>query len=109
MQTPTFWVGQIPRSPLVMTVIDQRGESMDLSLYEDVDLIMLGPDNIRKSLPGSVSVNASRGQVMYNWNGVSPFERAGEYVLQLEFKSAGVVDYSAPYTLVVRKLGQGRL
>lgn len=109
MQTPTFWINQIPRNPLVMTVIDQRGETMDLSLYQEVDLIMLGPDNRKRDLPGTLSVNASGGQVVYNWEGTSPFDRAGEYVIQLELKSPGVVDYSAPSTFRVRKLGQGRL
>lgn len=109
MNNPVFWVGQIPAAPLAMDVINQRGNSIDLSKYSEINLIMLGADNRRKKLQGNLTVNANTAQVIYNWAGQSLFDRPGEYLIQLELIGNGAVDYSSPQTFIVRQLGRGRL
>lgn len=109
MALGTFWLGQIPAQPLSMIVVNQEGRNVNLSRYDEINLIMLGADNQRKTLTdGNLIVGNS--QVTYEWpTDRSLFDKPGDYIFQLELIGQGVRDYTGPQTIVVRKLGGGRL
>lgn len=109
MRMPVFWVGQVPRQSLVMDVVNQRGEEIDLSRYNDISLIMIGADNRRKQLNGTLTVNQSKNRVLYNWESTSLFDKPGDYIVQLELEGDDFKDYSSPVTFVVRELGKRRI
>lgn len=109
MAIATFWVGQIPARPLSMLVVNQQGSGVDLARYDEVNLIMLGADNREKDLSGG-NLITGLGEVTYEWpTDHSLFDRTGDYIFQLELIGQGVRDYTAPQTIVVRKLGGGRI
>lgn len=104
-----YWVGQIPNKPLSMIVKDSEGSDVDLSIYTDVKLKMLGSYNEEIDLSGG-TVNKNNlvlGKVSYTWPTTrSLFDYPGDYILQLELSGAGKKDFTTTHTLRVRELGR---
>lgn len=95
MATTTFYVGEQPSEPLVITVRDAAGAPVDLDPVTDVFIV-------GDELPEGVAsiLNEVEGKVQYTFTG--PFEDAGILTLQVQliFTNGGV-DYSAPFTISV--------
>ncbi len=108
MKTQNYWVGQIPSQPMYFNVRDQRGEILPLNAYSSVNLILLGSDNeVLGTSDGTVEiVDTARGIVRYTWpTNKTLFNKAGEYVFQLELVGTGKRDYTSRKTIIVRELG----
>jgi hypothetical protein len=91
----TFYVGEQPSDPLVITVRDSAGAPLSLTDVSSVSLI--GDD-----LPdGSLDVSdAAAGKVQYTFD--APFDSPGVLQLQVSMQDqAGGLDYSAPFTITV--------
>jgi hypothetical protein len=95
MMSVTFYVGEQPSDPLVVTVRDSAGNVRDLTDVTAVDFV--GGD-----LPaGDAAVsNAALGKVQYDFD--APFTVAENLRLQVELTTADGTDLSAPFTLIVQ-------
>lgn len=104
-----YWVGQIPSEPIAITVYDSRGYPRNLSSYTDFNVILLGSDNelIDTTDATLLTSGASEGRFVLRWPANrSLFNKAGEYLLQLEIVGAnGTKDYTTEHTIRVRRLG----
>lgn len=110
MEISQYWVGQIPLTNLTLTVKDAYGRNLNLNIYTDISVRMLGSDNEEVDLTG-LNVNrggSSQGKVILEWpRNRSLFTKAGEYVLQLVLRTAdGAMDMTTAQTLRVRELGK---
>lgn len=104
-----YWVGQIPSVPLAITVYDSAGRAVNLSSYSDFHVRMVGSDNEEIDLTGSTLIvsGAANGRFVFRWpTDRSLFDRAGEYLLQLEIVGAtGTKDYTTTHSIRVRRFG----
>lgn len=94
----TFYKGEKPSTPLVITVTDDDGQPKDLSIYADVSIVPIDTPG----LPiGVCSISdTTTGRVQYDFS--EPFEDAVVLVLQVRMATSGDdVDLSAPFTLTV--------
>lgn len=90
----SFYLGEQPSEPLVVTVRDDAGNPRDLSDVTAVEFV--GGD-----LPaGDAAVsNAAAGKVQYDFS--APFTVAENLRLQVKLTTPEGTDYSAPFTLAV--------
>ena len=109
MAISQYWVGQIPSRPISMTVYDSNGNTLNLSGYTDFKVNVLGSDNEPIDLTGSTltTSGASTGRFVFRWpTDRSVFDKAGEYLLQLEIDGGnGTKDFTTVHTIKVRRLG----
>lgn len=91
----SFYVGEKPSQPLVVTVTDDAGTPLDLNAYVSVALVGDG-------LPAGTAAtsDAQAGEVSYTFT--DPFVTAGpvEFLVRLNTASGGI-DYSGPLVLSV--------
>ena len=94
----TFYVGERPSTPLVITVTDEAGAPRDLSGYSEVSIVPVDTVGLP---PGDCSVSdAEAGKVQYDF--IDPFEVAALLVLQVKMETGtGDVDMSGSFTLTV--------
>jgi hypothetical protein len=91
----SFYVGEQPSDPLVVTVNDASGNALDLS---DVSVVEFVGDPLPA---GDAAISSpTQGKVQYSFE--APFTEAGTLTLQVKMTDevAGV-DYSAPFTITV--------
>lgn len=104
-----YWIDQIPAKPLSITVKDQNGTDMNLSLYTTIEAVMLGSRNEEIDLTGSVINTANRdsGVIVFKWpTDRSLFDYPGDYVFQLKMSGNGRLDFTTTHTIRVRELGR---
>lgn len=97
MTSTVFYVGEQPSDPLVIAIKDADGTARDLSSIVTASLV--GNDLLPD---GTASVSdAAAGLVQYEFS--AAFATAENLVLQVKTVDGdGSVDYSAPFTLIVR-------
>lgn len=104
-----YWVGQIPSIPIPITVYDSRGQVMNLSAYTDFKVVLLGSDNEVIDTTGStlLTSGAATGRFVFRWPADrSLFNKAGEYLLQLEIDGAGgTKDFTTTHAIRVKRIG----
>ena len=103
-----YWIDQIPARPLSIQVKDQSGADMNLSLYTNIEAVLIGSNNEEIVLTGSVldTSNKSIGIIIFKWpTDRSLFKNVGDYVFQLKLGGTGRLDFTTTHTLRVRKLG----
>lgn len=108
MAISQYWVGQIPSRPIAIDVRGSDGRSINLSSYTDFRVIVLGSDNEEIDITGSSlsTAGAGTGRFVFRWpEGRSCFEKAGDYLLQLELSGGGYKDYTTEHNIKVRRLG----
>jgi hypothetical protein len=106
-----YWKDQIPARPLSILVKNQDGTDANLSGYTTVNVKMVGSRNEEIGLSGSTIETSAKdiGKIIFRWpTDRSLFEYTGDYVLQLELKGTGKLDYTSTHTLRVRELGRTR-
>jgi hypothetical protein len=104
-----YWIDQIPARPLSIQVKDQSGADMNLSLYTNIEAVLIGTNNEEVDLTGSVldSANKAIGNIVFRWpTARSLFDEPGDYVLQLKLSGTGKLDFTTTHTLRVRELGR---
>jgi hypothetical protein len=104
-----YWIDQIPARPLSIQVKDQSGADMNLSLYTNIEAVLIGTNNEEVDLTGSVldSANKAIGNIVLRWpTARSLFDEPGDYVLQLKLSGTGKLDFTTTHTLRVRELGR---
>jgi hypothetical protein len=91
----TFYVGEQPSDPLIITVRDENGEPLAL---HDVSAVALVGDELPA---GTCAINDPvSGRVQYTFS--APFTSAGTLTLQVAMTDEDEgIDYSAPFTLTV--------
>lgn len=97
----TYYVGEQPSDPMVLTVTDAAGDPVDLS---DVSAVALVGDE----LPAGMATveNPFAGTVQYKFT--APFADSGSLTLQVAMTDTdGGVDYSAPFTVTVADPSEG--
>lgn len=94
MAVPTFYVGERPTTPLVVTVRNDDGTVKDLTSYGSVELV-------GDELPsGTASIaNAVQGKVQYDFN--AEFTTAESLTVQVKMIAGSAADYSSPITISV--------
>jgi hypothetical protein len=108
MDVSRYWVGSIPAAPLAIDVRDSEGRVLNLSGYTTYTVKMLGSDNEDIDLTGSdlATAGAFQGKFVFRFpTDRSVFDKAGDYVLQLELSSPTAKDYTTEHHIIVRKLG----
>lgn len=109
MEISQYEVGEIPLKNLTLSVKDAYGRPIDLRVYTDVSVKMLGSNNEEINLEGS-SLNtggASQGRYVFEWpRDRSLFTKTGDYVLQLVLQTATAIDKTSAHTIRVRELGR---
>lgn len=96
----TFYVGEQPSDPLIITVRDSAGAAVNLT---DVSTVSLVGD----PLPAGTCIinNAALGKVQYTFT--APFTVAGSLVEQVKMvDTVAGIDYSAPFTLSVANMAE---
>lgn len=95
MSAGPFFVGEQPSSPLTIDLTDSSGAALDLSVYDDVELIS-------EEIPaGTLSiVEPAAGRVQYVFS--APFAVAGTVSYQIRLEQLdGDTDYTPPATFQV--------
>lgn len=108
MSISQYWVGQIPSRPIAIDVRGSDGRAINLSSYTDYKVIVIGSDNEEIDITGSTLniSGAPQGRFVFRWpEGRSVFDKAGEYLLQLELSGGGYKDYTTEHNIKVRRLG----
>lgn len=108
MAISQYWTGQMPARPIAIDVRDSDGRAVNLSSYTQFNVRVLGSDNEEVDLEGSslITSQAAAGRFVFRWpTGRSVFDKAGEYLLQLELAGTGVRDFTSTHTIKVRKFG----
>jgi hypothetical protein len=104
-----YWIDQIPARPLSIQVKDQSGADMNLSLYTNIEAVLIGTNNEEVDLVGSVldTGNKAIGNIVFRWPTTrSLFDEPGDYVFQLKLSGTGRLDFTTTHTLRVRELGR---
>lgn len=104
-----YWIDQIPARPLSIQVKDQSGADMNLSLYTNIEAVLIGTNNEEIDLTGSVldTSNKVTGIIVFRWPTTRTlFEEPGDYVFQLKLGGTGRLDFTTTHTLRVRELGR---
>jgi hypothetical protein len=104
-----YWREQIPAKPLSIKVKDQSGEDMNLSLYTDIEVVMMGSNNEYIDLTGAVvdTSNKASGTIIFRWpTNKTLFDWAGDYVLQLQLSGEGRRDFTTTHSIRVKELGR---
>lgn len=104
-----YWIDQIPARPLSIQVKDQSGADMNLSLYTNIEAVLIGSNNQEIDLTGSVldTNNKAIGTIVFRWPTTrSLFDEPGDYVFQLKLGGNGRLDFTTTHTLRVRELGR---
>lgn len=107
MSISQYWVGQIPSRPIAIDVRGSDGRPVNLVSYTDYKVIVIGSDNEDIDITGStLSVSGSSGRFVFRWpDDRSVFNKAGDYLLQLELSGGGYKDYTTEHNIKVRRLG----
>lgn len=108
MSISQYWVGQIPSRPIAIDVRGSDGRAVNLASYTDYRVIVIGSDNEELDITGSTlnTAGAANGRFVFRWpEGRSVFNKAGEYLLQLELSGGGYKDYTTEHNIKVRRLG----
>lgn len=104
-----YWIGQIPSEPIAISVYNSNGRPKNLSGYTDFNVLLLGSDNEELETTGSILLTSGAvdGRFVFRWpTDRSLFEKAGEYLLQLEILGAnGTKDYTTTHSIRVRRRG----
>jgi len=109
MAISQYWVGQKPARPLSIDVRDSRGQALDVGFYTDYKVRIVGSDNEDLDLGnGSLQSGGARsGRFVFVWpTDKSLFNKAGEYLLQLQLTGPGVLDLTTTHTIRVREVGR---
>ena len=104
-----YWIDQIPARPLSIQIKDQSGVDMNLSIYTTIEAVLIGSNNEKIDLTGSVLDSTAKviGNLIFRWpTDRSLFEYPGDYVLQIKLTGAGRLDFTSTHTLRVRELGR---
>jgi hypothetical protein len=103
-----YWVGDKPSRPISITIRDSGGRPLNLSVYSDVKVRMLGSDNEELDLTGSsvTTSGGADGRLTFRFPTYrSLFTKPGEYLLQVELGGTGTLDRTTTHTIMVRRLG----
>jgi hypothetical protein len=96
-------VGQKPDTPMILNVLDTQGQSIALSSYTGVQLLIKSPTGAMVVDGGAINT-ISGNRFTYQWGTTSIFTEPGDYRFQLKLtKAGGVVDYSSIVTIEVHK------
>ena len=104
-----YWVNQIPARPLSILIKSETGADMDLSIYDEISVVLLGSNNEEISLTGSQinTANKNIGKILFAFpTDRSLFKKKGDYVLQLKLAGTGKLDFTTTHTIRVRELGK---
>lgn len=109
MAISTYYVGAVPSRPIAIDVRDSDGLPVNLSAYTDFKVVLLGSDNEVIDTTGAVlsTSGAAQGRFVFRWpTDRSLFNKAGDYLLQMEIDGAGgTKDFTTEHTIRVRRLG----
>lgn len=108
MSISQYWVGQIPSRPIAIDVRGSDGRAVNLANYDTFKVIVIGSDNETVDITGSTlnASGAANGRFVFRWpEGRSVFNKAGEYLLQLELSGGGYKDFTTEHNIKVRRLG----
>jgi hypothetical protein len=105
----TYYRGDIPLDPLVLSVRAQNNQQMNLTGYA-VTARMIDPANKEVDLSdadlNSIGIESGVFQFVFPTN-KTLFKRTGDYMLQLVIASPeGRVQKTSPYTIRVREMGK---
>lgn len=107
MEIATYWVGEVPRDPLRITVYNDDGTLLDLSGYDTARLLMRGAHNrtIDTTANGGRAEisNLTASEVSYYWPTKSLFTQPGDYQVQVELSGPTSKVYTRIHTLVVKQ------
>lgn len=109
MEISQYWVGQIPKRSLSISVRDSLGRDIDLSYYSTFTIRLVDTDNNEIDTDGSElqTAGASSGRFVFVWpTDRSLFNEPGDYLLQLEFSDGTSRDFTTTWTIRVRELGE---
>lgn len=103
----SYYVGQRPAAPLSIEIVDNDGVAVNLSTYNNFEMVMLDPQNKRVDLTGSILGTAPGvGRLYYRLpENRSVFDKPGEYVMQLRLGNETSLDYTSEYTIRIKALG----
>jgi len=104
-----YWVNQIPARPLSIAIKSESGTDMDLSIYTDISVLLLGSNNEEIDLTNSQlnTSNKGIGKIIFSFPpDRSLFQEKGDYVLQLKLQAEGKLDFTSTHTIRVRELGK---
>lgn len=109
MAMSQYKVGQKPRQPLGITIRDSRGRNLDLSLYTNFTVRIVGPNNEEVDTTGAV-INTGgfrTGRIVLEWpTDRSLFEEPGDYLLEVILSDGVYKDITTEHTIRVRELGR---
>lgn len=100
IQAGPFTVGQKPAQPLLISITDPiTNDAIDLTGYSGVELLLVDPNgDVIDTGQGSAFVaDPAQGIVSYEFpENETLFEKAGDYMWQLQLNTATAQDYTAP-------------
>lgn len=108
MDSKIYWVGEKPGGRITVTVLDAAGNPANLNSFTGVRLRMLDTDNNEVAIGDTNTdfVNKTAGTVTFAWPTTrSLFEKAGEYLLQLELSTASAKRYTSVQSILVKEFG----
>lgn len=103
-----YWVGQIPAYPMSITVRGPDGGPMDMSIWDEFTVRLIGSDNeeIDTTDVELQTAGVSEGRFVLVWpRDYSLFEKSGDYLMQLEMRGTGTRDFTNAHNIRVHKLG----
>lgn len=110
MKIIEYQVGSKPAAPVSIRVNDAFGRPADLSFYDEYKVRLIGSDDEEVDLGnGVLQVTGARsGRFVYAWpTDVTPFEKPGDYLLQLEMSGDGHKDFTTTQPIKVTQVGRG--
>lgn len=109
MEISQYQVGQKPAHPLAIQVYDSNGRPANLAGYDTYKVRLIGSRDEEVDL-GNAELQTTRardGRFVFVWpTDRSLFDRAGEYLLQLELSGGGHTDFTTTHTIRVRAVGR---
>lgn len=109
MAISEFWVGEVPSKPLEIEILDGDNNEVVLSTFSTIKARLLGSDNEEINVTDIVvnRTGTNSSVVTLRWpTNRSLFNKAGEYLLQLELDgSNGTKEFTDAHTIRVRKFG----
>lgn len=109
MSLGPYFVGQIPKFAIVMTVKDpDSNAAKNLSSFNSVEVRLEGPggNSIDTTAGTAIISDALNGEVTYSFPSTSLFDKPGDYQLQLKLTDGTFIDYTTAVTFeVLRTVG----
>lgn len=82
MMNGPYWVGDVPTTDLVV-VPSRGGEDMDLTAFDDVEVVLYNPDGALVPTAGFLAQLTTEGAVLIEWPGDTVLDEPGIYTLVL--------------------------